>query len=751
LGNLVVRLLIVLAYLFTAFYLVLGLVPDPLEKGGDYDWTLRLLDRNGLVLREFLSPALARRDQMSLSSFSPHLVEAIIAAEDKRFYSHMGIDFIAVSRAFVSNLKAGKIVSGGSTITMQLARLSMGLSPGPRTFSRKFKEVLLALIIERQHTKKEILEAYLNSVPTGKLTVGFEAASKAYLGKSAIDLSPAEAAFLAALPAAPSTYNPWRNRERTLSRRNWILGRMGQLGSLSEDGLKRALLEPLVLTDLTAPYLAPHFSTHTRGLFPEFKPQVIYSTLDLRLQLEVEELAKKTVEKFTDRGLEQVAVVVMTVKDREILAWVGSGDFFNPIDGQVDGVLSPRQPGSALKPFIYALAFSEGIIWPSARMSDSPIEFVGKGEVFSPINYSQTYSGNISARVALASSLNVPAVNLTYKLGTGKVLEMLHNLGFSTLDRDEGYYGLALSLGSGEVSLLDMTLAYAALADQGSLKGPRYFLEDKGALGPGSHENTTILDGKRVFSPEVTFLIKDILSDPAARFLGFGEGAILKTNYPSSVKTGTSTNFKDNWCIGFTDRYVVGVWAGNFANRPMFKVSGITGAGELWREVMDLLEEDYPYGLAPIVPPGVIELKVCPVTGLPAGPQCPNSMRDYFLSSLPLPPQCDHESLHNATLMVPFGSQEGFGLIRPQSGEIYALDPSVSPNYNRVISLVQLEEGTEEIIWVLNGEELSRSKVAGSLKESYSVPLVKGLNRLEIIAVLADGTRMQDSARYRVN
>jgi penicillin-binding protein 1C len=844
---LAVNLLAAFFFLMAAFHIIAGRLPDPLSGGGGWDWTVRLTDRHGALLREYLSPGLSRRDLTPLEGFSPHLINAVIAAEDKRFWKHPGADPMAIARAALTDLRARRIVSGGSTITMQLARISLGLAPGPRTFRRKAKETLLAFLIERRHSKREILEAYLNVTPTGPGTFGFAAASKLYLGKPPRNLSPAEAALLAGLPAAPSRLNPFRNPERALERRAWVLGRMLIQGTLTEDEYSRALSEPLRLSGSTPPFLAPHFAAKVRELLPPEPPEHVRSALDLDLQLQIEKLARETVETGRNRGLEQVAVVVISLPDREVLAWVGSGDFHNPRDGQLDGVSNPRQPGSALKPFIYAAAFDLGLIAPSSLMADEPSDYPGWNGVFSPRNYSGGFSVPVSARTALGSSLNIPAVNLTNALGVSRVLAKLRELGLSSLNRDHDFYGLGLALGGGEVSLIDLLSAYAALADSGLWKPPVLILEAspapepgffprkaRAAGGPGappagaagesrpgstprSHaseeepqpasparsgapmpaarsESTpdAALPGaaseearpgtptgaswsgaeagqevpsaaggptgagpaapgqaRRVFSTAAAFMVRDILSDDRARALGFGTGGVLSTSYPSAVKTGTSTNFRDNFCLGFASGFAVGVWAGNFQAQPMSRISGVTGAGELWRKVMDLMAARRPPAPFPKAPDSVREVRVCPVSGLPAGPDCPNSVQDYFPADRPLPRQCLHSEMDLAAIPV-LGRELRFQLIRPSSREIYALDPEAHPGEARLLALVQSVPGVEELVFSLNGRTVGRRRVDGYARASFSIPLTRGQNRLEVEGLRGNMAPLRDRANYTV-
>jgi penicillin-binding protein 1C len=765
------------------FWLALGFFPDPLEEGQRWDWTTRVTDRNGRVLREFLSPSAARRDFVPLKRISPYLREAALAAEDKRFFWHPGFDPLAALRAAKLNLERGAIVSGGSTITMQLARLSLGLSPGPRTFRRKLKETWLALLIERRHSKDEILEAWLNIVPAGRLTSGFEAASRLYLGKSAQVLSPAEAAFLAALPRSPGSLDPYRYPERIAKRRSVILQRLRDRGVITEEARARAELEPLSLNTAPPPWLAPHFVSYVARSLPERPPEAVRTTLDSGLQEGLERLARAAVADYGAQGLEQVSVIVLSLPEMEVLAWVGSGDFWNSRDGQLDGVLAPRQPGSALKPFIYAQAFDSGRAWPSLLLSDAPKGFASENEVFSPKNYSGEFSPPVSARVALASSLNLPAVNLAGELGVRAVLENLRSLGLESLTQEHGYYGLGIALGDGEVSLHSLAAAYGALARGGVLSQPVFILPEVGAAGgagakaaagkagdgakaaaggeggqagngagagTGSGKRAASGAGaapaRRVLSEEAAFLITDILGDPRARARGFGRSGVLDTPYPSAVKTGTSSNFRDNWCIGYTDKYVVGVWAGNFDARPMTRISGVTGAGQLWRRAMDILAERSP-PQRPEPPPGVISVPICPVSGLPAGPDCPGAAWEWFLAKFPLPPQCEHSDMRSFPVL---GEERAFRLISPMAREIYAWDPGLPPERQQLRALAQSVPEVSEIVWYLNGEELARARTEGYSRASLALPLERGAHLLEVVGLRDNGEPLRDQARYSV-
>jgi penicillin-binding protein 1C len=741
-------------------WLALGLFPDPFEREAIWDWNVLVADREGRLLKEILPPPMSRKEYLRLEEFSPYLVEAVLAAEDKRFRLHPGVDPAAIVRALIMNVRGRRIISGGSTITMQTARLTLGLTPGPRTFRRKLREMWLALLLERHHSKDDILAAYLNSAPTGDLNVGFQAAAEAYLGKSAKSLSPAEAALLAGLPAAPSTYNPYRRPDRALARRQSVLRRMLAQGRLTAATAERALAEPLVLQAPQKAWLAPHFVNHLKSRLGPRPPKRIAATLDLELQQAVEALAASTVRRFRGHGLSQTAVVVLSLPEREVLAWVGSADFFDVDDGQNDGATTLRQPGSALKPFIYGLALDEGLVTAATLVNDEAADYAIPGGVFSPRNYSGASHGPVPVRTALASSLNLPAVNLTAALSVERVLEQLRRLGLSSLEREADWYGLGLALGGGEVSLLSLTTAYAALADGGRLRPPKIFLRPAeladGPAEPGSFRTARgpaeaggasygeAFQGGQVLSPEAAYIISDILSDDLARTTGFGAQGPLATPYRSSVKTGTSKNFRDNWCLGYTDGFVVGVWAGNFEAKPMEQISGLTGAGHLWRAVADLMAERRP-PRPPERPQDVETARICPVSGLPAGPQCPNFRLELFIKGSVPAAQCRHDELGRQGL-APLAQQPGrrvdviglprtFGFLTPVNGEVMAWDPDLPPEHQKIRAVVQSVPELDEIVLYCDGREVARRQVSGLRRAEFLADYRPGRRSLTAVGL----------------
>ena len=700
---------------------------DPLSAGRPgFQASYRIEDRDGGLLYEVLSARDSRSQWSGLEDLSPHIIEAALAAEDRRFFQHPGVDPWAAMRALGQALRARRIVSGASTITMQLVRL---LDPKPRTLRNKIREMSLALRLERSHSKREILEEYLNRVPFGNLAYGVPAAAGMYLGKSPGTLSPAEAAFLMALPQAPTLLNPHHNPDRALARRNMILGRMARLGFIDENAEKRARAEPLNLAPSVHPIRAPHFVTHARGLLPPDPPPRVRTTIDPELQDRVEALVAEAVQQSRMIGIHQAAAVVMNHRTREILAWAGSKDYFDPREGQNDGVLARRQPGSTMKPFTYATAFDLGFS-PAALILDGPVEYGLKRGVYTPSNYAKHFHGPVALRTALASSLNVPAVKLLARVGVSRVLEKMRAAGFASLSRDPDFYGLGLTLGCGEVSLLELANAYACLASGGTHRPPVFF---KNVRQPK--------EGVRVFSPEAAYLVTHILGDDAARATGFGRDSLLSFSFPVAAKTGTSKNFRDNWTVGYTSEVVVAVWAGNFDARPMGRVSGISGAGPLWRKIMRLAADRYP-PKAFLRPAGIVEMKVCSDTGLPPGPDCANTRREIFQaryapgpgseSSEEPSPRPEKRAVYVEEREKPVVE---LAIRTPRSGERYLYDPGIEPEFQNLRLSARVPPMQDNLIWSVNGRVVARVPVREGQRNGageFYWPLEKGRQRITV-------------------
>ncbi|MBX6365839.1 MAG: penicillin-binding protein 1C [Gemmatimonadetes bacterium] len=585
---------------------------------------LVLEDRNGLVLRATRAADGSRGGWVPLAEVDPKILQAFLAAEDRRFYDHHGIDLRAALRAFAANVRAGRVVSGASTLTMQTARL---LRPTGRGWLGKARQALWALRLEAHLPKSAILELYLNRVPLGQGAVGVSAAAAVYLDGSPRSVSLGQAALLASLARAPSRDNPLVSAARARARRDAVLRRMVEVGYARPEDARRARTEPVAVRPPRTPFLAPHFTTRALAWAEaEGAPMVgrVRTTLDLELQTELEGEVRHTVGMLKDRGGRQAAVVVLDNRTGGVLAWVGSPDFWTPEAGQVDMVVSPRQPGSALKPFLYALAFDHGYTAASV-LPDVPHVYATALGPYRPQNYDRRYHGPVRIREALGSSFNVPAVEMADRLGVAALLNTLRGAGFASLDRPAEHYGLGLALGNGDVTLLELANAYRALAAGGVWRPVRWRLDD------GAEHSSRPVPERRFVSERAAVLVTDILADPVARVPGFGVETAFDFPFPVAAKTGTSRHFTDNWAVGTTGGFTVAVWVGDFSGRPMQGVSGISGAGPLLYRAILRTARRFPVGrLRTPEEAGLRPLAICRLSGLRATPDCP-SMVEWFV------------------------------------------------------------------------------------------------------------------------
>jgi penicillin-binding protein 1C len=604
-----------------------------------------IVDRNGVPLYEARAEDGTRTIRLTSDALPPILVSATIAAEDRRFWRHPGVDPVAMLRAVMRDVRELSLVEGGSTISQQVAKLLLTQeSPRRRRgMSAKIREAVLALRIEHRFTKPEILALYLNLAAYGNQIVGAERASRAYFGCTASMLTPAQAAFLAGLPQRPSGFNPYRSFEAAVSRQRIVLARMQRTAALSADQLHEALTEQLILRRQSAPFAAPHFVEMVLAAVGDPRPQMIRTTLDAGLQADVRGIIESQRATLSEHGAANLAVVVLDNQSGEWLAWEGSGNYFDAAHGgAINGPLVPRQPGSALKPFTYALAFENGFD-PSSVLPDIPSHFptAEAGVLYSPRNYDGRYRGPMLARRALAGSENVPAVALASEIGVPNLLRLLLRAGFTTFDRNASYYGLGITLGNAEVRLDELVAAYSAFARQGDWMAPTYF-----ANAPRRRHS--------LVSPRTAFWITDILSDADAREYVFGRGGSLDFPFPVAAKTGTSQAYHDNWTIGFSRRVTVGVWVGNFDRKPLRNSSGVTGAGPLFHAVMLAADrraarlgqsDDLdPFELPPSLADTRLQsIEVCALSGLAANPWCPTRRHEWVASETkPLPCSWHH-------------------------------------------------------------------------------------------------------------
>lgn len=675
-----------------------------------------LEDRFGRELRATRAPDGSRGGWRGLAEMDADLIAAFLAAEDHRFYRHVGVDPRAVARAAWSNLRRGRVVSGGSTITMQVARM---LRPMGRDWAGKAGQALWALRLERHLGKQAILEQYLNRVPLGQGTVGVEAASALYFAAGADHLSLGQAALLAGLARAPSGDNPLVSVTRARRRRHQALDRLVSLGFAPPAAAERARTEPLLERRRRAAFLAPHFTTRILG-WTEREARAAGGTwrtsLDLALQEELEREVRHAVETLADRGARHAAAVVLDNRSGEILAWVGSPDFWADTAGQVDMVLSPRQPGSALKPFLYALAFDRGSTPASILPDIARVYQTGTG-AYRPRNYDRRFHGPVRAREALASSYNVPAVELASRLGVGSVLHVLRGAGFSSLGRSADHYGLGLALGNGDVTLLELANGFRGLVNLGVWRPYTWRAASAGqAPGPGT----------RFTTGRSAALVLDILADPLARIPGFGVEGPLDLPFPVAAKTGTSRHFTDNWAVGATGRFTVAVWVGNFSGRPMDGVSGVSGAGPLLHRAVLATARRYPAGALPDPrAAGAVRTAVCRLSGLRPGASCPVASEWFAPGHVPADPCTWHDGLGGVALPAEYAEWQeqsaaatppspapsavralqppGFHIVSPHEGDVYRLPPGVQAPYATIALRAAGGRGGGSARWTVDG------------------------------------------------
>ncbi len=716
-----------------------------------------VVDRHGEPLYEALTGDGIRRVQMTATTIPDIVAAATLAAEDRRFRSHYGVDPVAILRAARVNLAERGIVQGGSTISQQVAKLLLSRqTPGrSRGWSAKIHEAVVALRLEHRLTKPEILALYLNLAAYGNQVTGVERASRAYFGVESRMLTPAQAAFLAGLPQRPTTFNPYRQQTLALSRQRVVLRRMVASGVLSAADAEQARQERLNLTRAGRPFLAPHFVEMVLADLPQPRPARVVTTLDAGLQEDVAGIVAAQRATLQRHGAANVAVVVLDNVRGEWLAWEGSGEYFDRAHGgSINGPRALRQPGSALKPFTYALAFEQGFT-PASVLPDVPMHFptADPGVTYSPRNYDGRYRGPLLARAALAGSENVPAVWLASDLGVPSLLRFFHRAGFSTFDKTASHYGLGLTLGNAEVRLDEMVAAYAAFARGGTWRAPSYL-----ASRPGPIEERALV------SPRTAFWLTDILSDNEARSYIFGRGSSLEFPFPVAVKTGTSQAYHDNWTIGYTRRVTVGVWVGNFDRRPLRNSSGVTGAAPIFQAVMLAAHRRAGEIEQPLTSPDSLltSRDICGLSGEPANQWCPVRRREWLPATgdavgctwhhasdegvivvwpphfrewarqhapssavARTAPPASRPAVARVAITASPRSRRPLELVNPPSGATYLLDPTLRREF-QTLPLRVVAANPTTIEWSVNGAALGTS----SSERAFSWPLQPGRHRI---------------------
>ena len=716
------------------------------------------LDANGVVLQRDGSEGF--RIPATLEEIAPIVLDATIAAEDQRFESHPGVDPIAIGRS-LWNIRGER--SGASTITQQLARrLYLDGGAGGPFLVRKPREALIALQLESHRSKDEILALYLNDIYYGRGAYGIEAAARVYFGVGAANLDLARAAFLAGLPQLPSAYQG-ADSEAARGRQAYVLERLADDGKITRTAAEAAKNEPLGLLPGVDPAIGSQFvafaQEELRTLLPELAEQkglVIETTLDAGLQLEAARLARLQLEKLRERNVTNAAVVVVEPQTGAVLAMVGS------TAGQINLALTPRQPGSALKPLLYGAAFERGYT-AATPLLDVPTTFMDGTERYEPVNFDKAFHGVVPLRIALGSSLNVPAVQTLEAIGIDAFLETASAFGLSTLTDAESY-GLSLTLGGGEVRLLDMTGAYATLAAGGQLAKPFAVSRVLDGAGRVLYERPAASPA-RVLSAEHAYLLSDILADRDARTIGFGDSTPFDLPFMAAAKTGTTTGFRDNWTLGYTANFAVGVWVGNADASPMQEVSGVDGAGPIWRDVMLASSMTREPGWPPR-PDGIVESTVCAPTGLLPGPDCPNAVRELFVRgtvptrregyfsrtangevAISPPPEARAWAIDAGLALrdEPAGESAGLRIVSPGDGATLFLAPEL--RVQEVLLRATAGAGARDISFRIDGIPAGTA-TGGDARLVH--PLAAGRHLLEATARYVDGSTVTTSSSFEV-
>ncbi|WP_157670604.1 penicillin-binding protein 1C [Chitinibacter sp. GC72] len=636
-----------------------------------------VLDRQGAPLQRIRVDMKTRKlDWVGLQDISPAMRHALLISEDKRFYQHSGVDWSGVAAAAWGNVWNSK-TRGASTITMQLAGLldeDLKARNQGRSVWQKVGQSWSATWLEREWSKAEILEAYLNKVSFRGEIVGLSALSHTLFGKTPAGLNITEAAIATALIRGPNA-----SVDRVASRACKIvqdLGRRVACSSIKVD--TEIAISRSKAPNPLAENNAPHFARKLISQQNISAGSTVKTTLSLPLQQYANTILKRHLAALSQRNVQDGAVIVLDNRSGDILAWVGSAGAATSNAADVDGVTALRQAGSTLKPFLYQLAIEKKYLSAASLLDDSPLALQTGGGLYAPQNYAKDFKGFVSVRSALGASLNVPAVRAIEMVGANALRDRLFDLGLSSLQQDGDYYGASLALGAADMRLIELTNAYRTLANAGLWSAPRWTVAEAAA------KPTAKLD------PASSFIVSDILSDRTARARTFGLESALSTRYWSAVKTGTSKDMRDNWTVGFSRNFTVGVWVGNASGEPMWDVSGMYGAAPVWQAVLDFAQQSAPASRAPTPPKYVTSRQVRYQDQIEA------TRKEWFLAGT------ERDLIVAETQPE---QNQAPGIIAPLDGSIFALDPDVPPNNQRMVFRAR---GVANAQWWLDGKQIGR-------------------------------------------
>lgn len=719
---------------------VLTVFPFPaLAQFQSRPYSVRILDCDGRVVQILPLEQGLRREFASAEEIPGHVKRCFIRAEDKRFYVHGGIDFVSIARAALQNCLQKRTVSGASTITMQLARIIVPCRK--RNVAAKLSELFIAVRLEAKLTKRQILELWLNNIPFGKNTEGIASASWMYFSKDVSSLSPEESLCLSVIPRSPALYNPLDFPERA-----FLAAKRAAYADIDLNRLRQAVFSARTGS---VPFEMPHYIRFLRSEFSGLFSGVheIRLPCSLRLQLFAQSAVRDALKKAQNSRIDNAAVLVLDVQSGAVLCWVGSNDwndFFH--SGQIDGVLNKMQPGSSMKPFLYAAALEgknrgQPLVSMNSVLADVPKEFGGRA-VYIPRNFNNAYNGPVLLRTALASSLNVPAVALLDQYGTESYAQKLRQLGFSLTDADAEYNGLSLALGGCEVSLYELVPAFAS------------FVRD-GIYIPVCHSGCAKAHGaeRRVFEKDTARLICSALSDKAARSIGFGYSQTFQTEYPSIFKTGTASQYQSIVALGASKKYAAGVWMGNFSGNTVVGKTGSSLPAAVARQILDFLEFQND-SQEPFPEPQQFHLQeICALSGMKPGAACPHQIFEYVQDGISLAECQWHKrigertetvypaeyqqwvSLYHADSQVDYHSAR-LQIASPKDGSVFYADADKAAG--KQIVLLEVIGGADDELSVLYDgslfETISRpfSLAVPAEKGAHTVTAVCGTEQAEV-------------------
>ncbi|MBN1647690.1 MAG: transglycosylase domain-containing protein [Spirochaetales bacterium] len=711
---------------FLGFLLVLFCPGQDLRRFRQQQYSPVLTDRHGTVLQVVPLDDGLRREYSGFDDIPPPVRSVFLYSEDKYFMAHRGVDLFAVARALFLNSGQNRIISGASTITMQLARL---LNPHAGGYGGKLGEMLTAVRYEANFSKKRIFAGWISSLPYGRNIEGLACAARMYFDCTPAELSVPQAALLSIIPRSPERYSPDADSGELNERMKDLLMLAGH--PVSDDLIERTIENAgKKSSEFCWPLTAEHFCNRvvTRLALRGNRGGVVRTTLDYDLQEDIEYILREKVYSATDFRISNAAALVLDPESRQVLAWVGSVNYFSRETlGMNDGVLARTQPGSTLKPFLYELALENGFT-AATLLPDIPMQF-GRGELYLPMNFNNRYNGPVRLRVALASSLNIPAVYTLDTIGIDRFIKRLRQLGFDSLDREDAYYGLGMALGGVDISLYELVNAYCAFADEGRYAAPVFF------AGSSEPEKTKVMDVL------CASLIQDILSDPVGRVTGFGHFGTAARIKKAMIKTGTSNQFNNIWAVGVTPEYSVGVWMGNFTGDTVIGKPGSSLPAQAVADFLSHRDLEEEFAIAP----ELRRYEICPLSGKLRGKCCPDGIMEYFLPGK-VPAECDFHQPNGIVYPAEYAAwiemaalpaatakagQRGVRILSPIEDARFFLDPWLSPADQQIA--VEVIAGSDAgIILFCDGRELAR----GTHYLRVMLPLEKGRHLLE--AVCAD-------------